>query len=132
MTPTPPPIVILQAAPAEAWQIWAAFAPLIAAVVAGLIAAAALWQKRRADNRAEWWRRAQWGLDASFDADPDRQSMGLAVLEVLAASKLATSEELRIVEEAWQEPLEDDGPVLDSDGPVPDNGGTDDEEEAGT
>lgn len=85
--------------------MWAAFAPLIAAVVAGLIAGAALWQKRRADNRAEWWRRAQWGVDASFDPDPGRQAMGLAVLEVLATSKLATKEELKIVEEAWQGPL---------------------------
>jgi hypothetical protein len=87
--------------------VWAAFAPLIAAVVAGLIAVAALWQKRRADNQAEWWRRAQWGLDASFDQRPDRTAMGLAVLEVLARSGLAASEELRIVEAAWREPLED-------------------------
>lgn len=105
--------------------MWAAFAPLIAAVVAGLIAAAALWQKRRADNRAEWWRRAQWGLDASFDSDPDRQAMGLAVLEVLAASRLATREELKIVEEAWQEPLEEEEAVLDSRAAVPDNEETD-------
>jgi hypothetical protein len=93
--------------------VWAAFAPLIAAAVAGLIAVAALWQKRRADNQAEWWRRAQWGLDASFDQRPDRTAMGLAVLEVLAGSGLAAGEELRIVEAAWREPLEDAEALLD-------------------
>lgn len=105
MNPSPsPPAAILQSAP-EAWQAWAAFAPLIAAVIAGLIALAALRQRRRADNQSEWWRRAQWGLDASFDQRPERRAMGLAVLEVLAGSGLATSEELRIIEAAWREPL---------------------------
>jgi hypothetical protein len=99
-----PPAAILQSAP-EAWQAWAAFAPLIAAVIAGLIALAALRQRRRADNQSEWWRRAQWGLDAAFDPRPERRAMGLAVLEVLSGSGLATSEELRIIEAAWREPL---------------------------
>jgi hypothetical protein len=112
--------------------VWAAFAPVIAAVVAGLIAAAALWQKRRADNRSEWWRRTQWALDASFDEDPERQAMGLAVLEVLADSRMVTNEEIRIVEEAWRDPLEEEESALDDAGGMPENEARRDAEESET
>lgn len=125
-------MTIIQAAPAEAWQVWAAFAPVIAAVVAGLIAAAALWQKRRADNRSEWWKRMQWALDASFDEDPERQAMGLAVLEVLADSRMVTNEEIRIVEEAWRDPLEEEESALDDPGGISENEARRDAEESET
>lgn len=90
MSPTPSPIdVFIHSAPAADWQVWAAFAPLIAAVVAGLIAAAALMQKRRADNRAEWWRRAQWALDASLSKESSKSELGQKAIEFLAKSRLA-------------------------------------------
>jgi hypothetical protein len=75
-TPSPSPIdVFVHNAPAADWQVWAAFAPLIAAVIAVIIAFVALWQGCRADNRVEWWRRAQWALDATMSDGPKRAEM---------------------------------------------------------
>lgn len=107
MNPTPSPIdVIVHASPAADWQVWAAFAPLIAAVVAGLIAGAALWQKRRADNRSEWWRRAQWALNASLSKNPSEAEMGQKAIDLLGRSKLATTEELALLRTGTEDPLE--------------------------
>ncbi|MCZ2403110.1 hypothetical protein IV498_07925 [Paenarthrobacter sp. Z7-10] len=90
-TPSPSPLdVFVHTAPAADWQVWAAFAPLLAAIVAALIAVAALWQRRRADNRAEWWRRAQWALDASMSDQLKRAEMGQEAINLLGRSKLAT------------------------------------------
>lgn len=94
----------------------------MAALIAALIAGAALWQKRTADNRAEWWRRAQWALDAALDDKPERQDVGLAVLETLNTSKLAGAEEAQILAEAWKKPLEEGEGLLDLLPPLPDNG----------
>ncbi|WP_426996541.1 hypothetical protein [Pseudarthrobacter sp. N5] len=106
MDPSPPSgTLLLQSAPAEAWQVWGALAPVFAAVVAGLIAAAALWQKRRADNRAEWWNRTQWALDASLSKEPKRAEMGLKMVDLQAHSRLATEEELVLLDVAWKQPV---------------------------
>ena len=106
-SPSPSPLeVIVHAAPAADWQVWAAFAPLMAAVVAGLIAAAALWQKRRADNRSEWWRRAQWALDASTSTNASQAEMGQKAIELLGGSRLATTEELSLLKIGTEDPLE--------------------------
>lgn len=82
--------VVLQQAPAQPWQVWPAFAPLIAAAVAGVIATAALWQRRRSDNRAEWWRRAQWPMDAALSDRPAQALMGQRAIYVLSRSRLAS------------------------------------------
>lgn len=131
LTPGPSPVpVIVQAAPMADWQVWAAFAPLIAAVIAAGIAAAALWQKHRADNRAEWWRRAQWALDASVDAtNREKQDIGLAVLELLSTSDLAGPEEAQILGEASRQPLREGEAILALLPPVPDNGNSEDQDE---
>ncbi|GAA4034726.1 hypothetical protein GCM10023063_18630 [Arthrobacter methylotrophus] len=129
-TPSPSPIdVFVHNAPAADWQVWAAFAPLLAATVAALIAAAALWQKRRADNRAEWWRRAQWALDSALDEKAEKQEVGLAVLEALNTSKLAGPEEAQILEEAWRKPLQEGEATLDLLSEMPDNGESEDSKE---
>lgn len=112
------------------WQVWAAFAPLIAAIVAALIAGAALWQKHRSDNRAEWWRRAQWALDAAVDdSNREKQDIGLAVLQLLNTSDLAGQEEAQILGEAWKRPLQEGESILDLLPPVPDNGDNEEQEE---
>jgi hypothetical protein len=129
-TPSPSPIdVFVHTAPPSDWQALAPFAPLLAALIAAIIAGAALAQKYRADNRAEWWRRAQWALDASVDDKEERQDIGLAVLEVLNTSKLAGPEEAQIIAEAWKRPLENGEATLDLLPPLPDNGTNDDPEE---
>lgn len=109
MKPSPPPTpldVFVHNAPAADWQVWAAFAPLIAAIVAALIAGAALWQKHRADNRAEWWRRAQWALDASMAKDnATRAEMGQKAINLLAQSKLATPGDGELLKIGTEDPL---------------------------
>lgn len=105
-TPSPHPIdVIVHSAPAADWQVWAAFAPLLAAIVAALIAAATLWQRRRADNRAEWWRRAQWALDASISDQRTRAEMGQKAIELLGQSRLARPEDAVLLKIGTEDPL---------------------------
>ncbi|MFZ3454264.1 hypothetical protein [Arthrobacter sp. 7Tela_A1] len=50
-------------------------------------------QKLEADRRAQWWVRAQWGLEASLSDDPRRSLAGLALLNELKTSSLATAED---------------------------------------
>lgn len=106
-SPSPTPLdVFVRTAPAADWQVWAAFAPLIAAIIAALIAGAALWQKHRSDNRAEWWRRAQWALDASMSDQPTRAEMGQQAINILGQSKLARPEDGALLRIGTEDPLE--------------------------
>ena len=120
MTPSADPVdVFVHTGPAEWWQVLAALGPLavlLAALIGAVISlrtlqqraiadAAALAQKREADNRTEWWERTQWALDGSFSADPRRAELGLGVMAVLAESGLAGPEELEIITVAWEDPL---------------------------
>lgn len=62
------------------------FAPYAAAVVAllaGVVAVAGLAQRHRADKRAEWWRRAQYGIDLVRDVDKVGRNAGLELLTSL-------------------------------------------------
>ncbi|SDL77879.1 hypothetical protein SAMN04487916_11469 [Arthrobacter sp. ov407] len=95
--------------PAEWWQILAALGPLavlLGAVVAGVIGWRTLKQKAEADNRAEWWNRAQWALDAVYSGDKKRGTIGLKVLKVLGESELAGDGELAVLEAASEKPLD--------------------------
>jgi hypothetical protein len=115
VTPSPSPVaVVVQTSPAEWWQVLAALGPLAVLLAAAIGAAvslrtltqrAALAQQREADNRSEWWNRAQWALDSALSADPRRTELGLGVLAVLADSGLASPEDLKIITVAWQDPL---------------------------
>lgn len=121
MTPSPAPVdVFVQTGPTEWWQVLAALGPLavlLAALIGAAISlrtlqqraaadAAALAQQREADNRSEWWNRAQWALDSSLSAEPRRAELGLGILAVLAESGLASPEELGIITVAWADPLD--------------------------
>ena len=89
--------------PAEWWQILAALGPLavlLGALVAGVIGWWTLKQKAESDNRAEWWKRTQWALDAVYSGDKKRGTIGLKVLKVLAESELAGDGELAVLEAA--------------------------------
>lgn len=98
-SPLPSPIdVNLHSGPAEWWQFLAGLAPLaalVAAGTAGWIAWQTLRQKTAADNRAEWWRRAQWALDSMLSEEPRRAQAGLQVMTVLA-EVTPSPEELKI------------------------------------
>lgn len=110
LPPTPDPVnVALQAAPTEWWHVVSALAPLAvltAAVIAGWIAWKSLSQKSAADNRAEWWRRAEWAFDGILSQEPRRAQVGLQVMTILADST-PSSEEVEITTVAWAKPLEE-------------------------
>ena len=109
-TPSPTPIeVFVHTGPAEWWQIVAALGPLavlLGALVAGIIGWRTLKQKAEADNRAEWWKRTQWALDAVYSGDRKRGAIGLKVLTVLGESELAGDGELAVLEAASERPLD--------------------------
>lgn len=140
-TPSPPPIdVFVHSGATEGWQIVAAFGPI--AVVLGAVAAAfigwrTLRQKAVADDRAEWWKRAQWALDRALDEDENTKALGLATLEVLAHSELARNEELELLDIAWKsvngtpDDGADQGAVVDSTDDMGENGTTADGAEEG-
>lgn len=153
-TPSPSPAVFVQSGPAEWWQVVAALGPLailLSAILAALISwntlrqrtkadalalaqkseadANTLAQKTEADRRAEWWRRAQWAFEAALDEKPEKQDVGLAVLELLNTSDLAGPEEAQIIAEAWKPSLRDGPATLDLLPPLPDNEVNEDLEE---
>jgi hypothetical protein len=109
-TPTPTPVdVFVHTGPAEWWQILAALGPLavlLGAGIAGYVGWRTLKQKAAADNRAEWWRRTQWALDAVYSGDKKRGTVGLKILRVLGESDLAGPGELAVLEAAWEKPLD--------------------------
>jgi len=113
------PLVAERAAAVNAasldWVGWAVVlgpaATLVAGVVAGIVAYLAIAQRRRADAKAEWWRRTQWALDEVLSGAPDRRRVGVAVLYRLAESELATPEDLEVFDAAWGLLLGVGGPV---------------------
>ena len=90
------------------WDIVAALGPL-AVLLAGALTFFVGWktleQRRKADQRSEWWARAEWAIEASLSDDPRRQETGLGVLDLLAQSDLAGAEEAAIISIAWARPL---------------------------
>ena len=76
----------------------AAFAPLLAAVIAGWIAWRTLAQRREADRRDQWWKRTQWAIDLAMERDFSRAIVGLVALKHLAASDLCTDEDYELLD----------------------------------
>ncbi|MFF2319058.1 hypothetical protein ACFVTE_22650 [Arthrobacter sp. NPDC058097] len=76
----------------------AAFAPLLAAVIAAWIAWRTLTQRREADRRDQWWKRTQWAIDLAMDRDFSRAVVGLVALKHLAASDLCTDEDYEMLD----------------------------------
>lgn len=76
----------------------AAFAPLLAAVIAGSIAWRTLAQRREADRRDQWWKRTQWAIGLAMDHDFSRAIVGLVALKHLAASDLCTDDDYELLD----------------------------------
>jgi hypothetical protein len=97
------------------WVEWvsalAPFATLVSAVIAGTIAVLSLAQRRRADAKAEWWRRFEWAADHVLDDDPHGQEVGVGTLLLLARSDLARAEELELVDATWGALLDEAAPT---------------------
>ena len=76
------------------WAItWIPVLGPLGILVTALVAYFGYRQKLEADRRAQWWVRAQWALEASLSANPRRSLAGLAVLNDLKTSSLATRED---------------------------------------
>ncbi|WP_066587865.1 hypothetical protein [Cellulomonas timonensis] len=106
---------VVDAAVDPDWLGWAVVlgpaATLCAGAVAGVVAYLAVAQRRRADAKAEWWRRTQWALDEVLSGAPERRRVGVAVLYRLAESELAAPEDLEVFDAAWGLLLGVGGPV---------------------
>lgn len=50
----------------------------------------AIEQKTEADNRNAWWNRVQWAIDAALSDDEQRRATGMAAIEQMQDSELAT------------------------------------------
>jgi hypothetical protein len=50
----------------------------------------------------EWWRRAQWALNATASTNHTMYSYGIGILGVLAKSDLAGSEEASLFDAVWE------------------------------
>ncbi len=93
--------VAIASEPPQWWDIVGALGPLAILLAAGIAAIVGvlglreksntdrlvLTQQTNADNRSEWWRRAQWALDNAMSADLDRRALGIGILTVLAYSE---------------------------------------------
>lgn len=116
VTPPPEPIVVdIVSDGPQWWEIIGALAPFAVLLAAGLATLMAfvtlrqratadrlaLEQKRRSDDRAEWWRRTQWAIDAATSLDPIRQEAGVEALLQLSYSDLATEEDRLILDAIW-------------------------------
>lgn len=62
---------------------------------------AALAERRRADDRAEWWKRVQWALDAVLSGVARRENLGFKMLDQLTKSGSAGEEDLGLLDPAW-------------------------------
>ena len=105
----------------EWWQSVAGMAPLAAlaaASIAAWIAWGSLRQKTGSDNRAEWWRRAEWAFDSILSQEPRRAQVGLQVMTVLAEST-PSREEVEFITVAWSYPLEEAAESTKMDGLSP-------------
>lgn len=79
------------------------FLLFLSALIAAIIAWRAYRQRKEADERAEWWRRAQWAIDCAIDRDEERAIVGLEALTLLAASPLASAEDRELLETLSEE-----------------------------
>lgn len=58
--------------------------------------------RERGARREEWWRRVQWAADLAL-GDDRRRSVGLYILGTLAGSRLATDDDLQLLD-AFSDP----------------------------
>ena len=103
----PAPPIVVSVADTDLLHTLSQLGPVatgLAALVALAVGLVTVLQRREADRRDQWWKRAQWALDlvlSPSESEP-RAAVGFAVLERVAASGLARHEELLVLEAAWQ------------------------------
>lgn len=92
------------------WTIFATLVPLIAAGLVTVVGWKTLAHQRkvleasnRNDDRSEWWKRAQWALEAAASMENDMLSAaGNEMLEVLVKSPMASDADKDLLDTAWK------------------------------
>lgn len=69
----------------------------VAALVALAVGIATVRQRDRADQRDQWWKRAQWALELTLSPHDELARRGFAVLGHLARSDLAAEDEKQLL-----------------------------------
>lgn len=117
MNPSPTLIPLTAGTPPpEWWQILADLCPwvlFLAACIAGFIWWLALRQEAQDASRREWWSRAQWALEATWDENPQKQRAGRAVLKALRSRVPVDSDEAQFAANAQQVSSGRDGETTD-------------------
>ncbi len=84
--------------------IWLSF---VGGLLGGSLGAAATLLaaslREKGAKREEWWRRVQWAADLALGKDERRRSVGLYILGNLAGSRLATEDDLMVLD-AFSDP----------------------------
>lgn len=79
---------------------FAPYSTALVALVAGLIAWISYRHRRIADNRAEWWRRAQYAIDLTCtDDDKIGRNTGMRLLNHLLKDRSATQADAELLED---------------------------------
>jgi hypothetical protein len=88
------------------WTNVGSLGPFVALLAAWLVyrsAKKALKQREKADDRAEWWRRTQWALEATVSEDDTMNGYGTGMLKLLADSELATADDRALLDNVWKD-----------------------------
>lgn len=78
----------------------APFSTAIVGGVAALIALFTLGHRRRADSRAEWWRRVEYALDLTREVDRVGRNTGMQLLIHLLDDRRWDANDVRMLHEA--------------------------------
>lgn len=94
------------------WVIVASLAPVAALIAAGLVTwmgwknlehqQTALAASIQNDDRSEWWKRAQWALEAEASDNDKLSAAGTEMLKVLVTSKMASDDDKNLLDTAWK------------------------------
>lgn len=60
-------------------------------------------QRKEADEREEWWRRTQWAIDYAADEHEEKAAIGLAALDMLQISPLATADDRMLIDTLYRQ-----------------------------
>lgn len=76
--------------------------------IAAIIAALALSQKWKADERTAWWSRVAWAADHSLSEDDDVQLIGISALSAIRAGSPPSAADTKLLEAIGQRTKRDE------------------------
>lgn len=94
--------------------------------IAAIIAALALSQKWKADERSAWWSRVAWAADHSMSEDDETQLIGISALSAIRAGSSPSTADTGLLKAIGQRPKRDEidelAPEQDNDSSVAQGG----------